>query len=1043
MTDTARARKAPAAESGGKRQGAAPLRLATDADAIYRAIFEHAGVGIFQTTPEGRYVRANRRLAAMLGYDSTDALIAGVADIGAEIYVDPARRETFKAVLARDGRVENFVSQGRRRTGELFWGRESATGVYDTDGHLKYYVGTCEDVTELVAAQETLRQSAAEARLLSEQTSVGLTVVTVGGRVLKANARAAAMFGYRSVDAFVSAVDDIARLHYVDPGRRQAYVRRIGIEGAVSGLVAELKRVDGTRFWARLSASHIGADGTFVATVEDVTALIEAQHALALAEAEYRHIFENASVGIYRSSPDGRQLRANPALVRLNGYSSEAEMLAGVNNIATEWYVDAGRRDEFKRQLAEAGRVSNFESEVFRHKSRERIWISENAWPVRDAEGRILHYEGTVEDITARRSAEAALRASEQRFADFADTASDWFWETGPDHRTTYVSEAMRQYGADPARAIGRVRWDLDLGANAALWERHRAALDKREPFRDLVYRSRLFGDDDQWVSVSGKPVFAADGAFLGYRGSGRLVTAQVRAERRLRESEERFREFAGTASDWLWETDAEHRFVFISDAIRRHGGNPARGIGKTRFELADDTESNRGVWEEHRRTLDRREPFRDLVYSRRMADGAVQHLAASGKPVFDEAGAFRGYRGTTRVITDQVLAERRLAESQERFRDFAGIASDWFWETGPDHRFTYLSSAVERHGGTVEAGLGRYRWDFADDAAEAAEKWANLRAAMDRREPFRDFVYRGRMANGATEYLAVNGKPIYGEGGAFLGYRGITRVVTEEVMQRKRLSEARIAAEQANAAKSAFLASMSHELRTPLNAIIGFSEVMERALFGPLGSPRYESYVKDVRDSAQHLLRLITDILDLSKADAGKLEIDAGLVDVAEEAAAAIKMVAGRAAGAGIALVASVAPDLPRLSGDERRIRQVLLNLLSNAVKFTPGGGRVDLTAVRTDAGGIVVTVADTGIGIAAADLPRVFEPFVQLNKDVWTTSEGTGLGLPLTRDLVERHGGRIEIASEPGRGTTVTVSFPAERTVARQALAPAPPGA
>jgi signal transduction histidine kinase len=276
---------------------------------------------------------------------------------------------------------------------------------------------------------------------------------------------------------------------------------------------------------------------------------------------------------------------------------------------------------------------------------------------------------------------------------------------------------------------------------------------------------------------------------------------------------------------------------------------------------------------------------------------------------------------------------------------------------------------------------------------------------------------------------------PIFGPDGRFRGYRGSSRLVTEAIRQEEQLREAKAQAETASATKSAFLANMSHELRTPLNAIIGFSEIMNREMFGRIGVPRYAGYVKDIGDSAHHLLRLIEDILDLSKAEAGRMELEDAEVDLAASIHSACLMLRERAKRGGVALSEEVAPELPRLYGDRRRIRQVLLNLVSNAVKFTRAGGTVRVAAAANADGGLVLSVADTGIGIEAADIPRVFEPFVQLGRDKGISGEGTGLGLPLCKELVELHGGTISLASQPGVGTTVTAVFPPARTVATRA--------
>jgi signal transduction histidine kinase len=229
----------------------------------------------------------------------------------------------------------------------------------------------------------------------------------------------------------------------------------------------------------------------------------------------------------------------------------------------------------------------------------------------------------------------------------------------------------------------------------------------------------------------------------------------------------------------------------------------------------------------------------------------------------------------------------------------------------------------------------------------------------------------------------------------------------------------------------------MSHELRTPLNAIIGFSEIMNREMFGKMGVARYTDYVKDIGDSAQHLLRLIEDILDLSKAEAGKMELEEAEIDLAASLHSACLMLRERAKRGGVALQEDVPADLPRLHGDRRRIRQVLLNLVSNAVKFTPRSGSVRVSGNTSAEGGLVLTVTDTGIGIEAGDIARVFEPFVQIGRDKGISGEGTGLGLPLCKELVELHGGTISLTSQPGVGTKVTVSFPPARTVAKRAAA------
>jgi signal transduction histidine kinase len=217
----------------------------------------------------------------------------------------------------------------------------------------------------------------------------------------------------------------------------------------------------------------------------------------------------------------------------------------------------------------------------------------------------------------------------------------------------------------------------------------------------------------------------------------------------------------------------------------------------------------------------------------------------------------------------------------------------------------------------------------------------------------------------------------------------------------------------------------MSHELRTPLNAIIGFSEMMLREVSGSLGNEQYRTYVSDIHASGTHLLQIINDILDLSKAEAGKIDLVEDIFDLRDIMRSVSQLTAGRVHAAELTQDVELPDDLPLLRGDERKTKQVLLNLVTNAVKFTPPGGAITISVRWVVAEGLSVTVADTGIGIPDSHLERVLKPFEQVDSSLSRQHQGTGLGLPLVKASMEMHGGQLELKSELGVGTQVTVIF------------------
>jgi len=510
-------------------------------------------------------------------------------------------------------------------------------------------------------------------------------------------------------------------------------------------------------------------------------------------------------------------------------------------------------------------------------------------------------------------------------------------------------------------------------------------------------------------------------------------VTDQKRAEEALRESEARLREILDTANDAFisidahgivnaWNTEAERIFGWPADEVI--GDSLADTIIPERFRAAHRAGLKRFLASNESKMAGQRI---ELCALRR--DGSEFEVEMTISRMRGKHGPL--FNSFIHDITERKEREQAIRDSEARYRLLAENITDMITVLALDGTRTYVSPSVRDFLGYEPAeliGKRMIEMPHPDDAPVAA----GAVAALTRGDKQVTITVRSRHKNGAYIWVETSlrlvrdpasNKPIE--------VLCVSRDVSARQALQEQLALAKELAERANRAKSEFLANMSHELRTPLNAIMGFGDLIENQRLGALGNAKYAGYGRDIVESGKHLLDLINEILDYAKLDAGRLSLIEEPLDIHRVVEACEQMLSDRIERGGLVLETSIAPTLSIVRGDERRLRQVLLNLLSNSIKFTKPGGRITLDAHADAGGALVLTVSDTGIGIAEQDLPHVLEPFGQVDSAFNRSTEGTGLGLPLAKRLVEMHGGTLVIDSAPGIGTTAIMRLPAERVL------------
>ncbi len=950
------------------------------------------------------------------------------------------------------GKVFSII--GLRANGEEF-PAESTFSVTENNGE-KYFTAILRDITERKNAEKALRLSEDRFRSTFESSNaIMLLIEPDSGQIVNANLAAEHFYGYPRAKLMDMNIAEINQLPPDEIANERQHAKR----EERNYFIFPHRLASGEIRFVEVRSSPIQTEERILlfSIIHDVTDRRRAEMELKTSEERYRTLYETMQLGIVYQDASGKITSANPAAEQILGLTWEDILKR--NSLDPTW--DALQEDgspypaeTLPSMLAlKTGRPEQGTMGIYNPQTRTHRWISVTAIPqFKPGEKQPFQVYATFNDFTERKLAENELRASEEQFRGLVESLSSLIVTFDLEGRFLYLNDlAARQFGSSPAELVGKSMFETFPEQVAA---RQMAALrEVASTDRSLSFESQgQWQGQLRWYRHTIQPIHDQNGlvtqVLVNSTDINDIKIAQTELQEFNRTLEQRVNERSAEVQDLYDNAPCGYHSLSPEGIITIMNQTELNWLGYTRQEVIGHSiteflnEASLATFKEIFPQLKKTGVINDIEIEMLRRDGSSLPLLLNATAIFDAAGNLLTTRSTTLDNTERKRFETALRNSEARlnFLVTQTPATIFTCALTSNYPISFISDSIHQvlgyqaHQYTDDNGFWYYLLHPDDIPA------AKLGLEKLLENGFCTWEARTLHANGEYIWMSTGMKMVYDDKNQPQEIIGYTININEAKKAQIALAESEANLRQsrhelgityaalatASRAKDEFLVNMSHELRTPLNGILGLSEILLDGYRGPLNEHQLK-FVRTIDTSGRHLLSLINDILDLAKIEAGKLEVHPEIITVNEVCQSSLAFVKELAIKKELALRSMIEPGITTLRADPRRLKQILINLLSNAVKFTPAKGGI-LLEVSSDAEKkcLNFSVSDTGIGISAQDINRLFTPFTQVDGSLTRQHEGSGLGLVLVKQLAEMHGGSVSVVSEPGQGSCFTVSMP-----------------